>query len=121
MPRKRNMETVGDWIELVSLVPPELAASSPPLQHLYGKLRDTLAEVQGLVVERDFHQAQKQEASVKIKRLLESGARTASTVRAILREHFGPRSEKLAAFKMQPFRGRKRARKDGEPGNGAKE
>ena len=115
MPRKRRLLTIGEWIELVSLVPPELAESSLPLQHHHAKLRETLAEVQRLVLERDFHQAKKQEASAKIQNLLDSGARTASTLRAILREHFGPTSEQLTAFKIQPFRGRKRAKKVGEP------
>jgi hypothetical protein len=115
MPRKRRTQTVGEWMELVSLVPPELAASSALLQHTHNKLRETLDEVQRLTVERDSHQAKKQAASARIQQLMEQGSRTASTVRAILREHFGPTSEELTAFKIQPFRGRKRAKKSATP------
>jgi len=34
-----------------------------------------------------------------------------------LRQHFGPTNEKLAAFGMQPFRGRKRSKKTASPGD----
>jgi len=114
MPRKRKTLTVGDWRDLVAVVPPELVASSLPLRHSYTVLRGKLAEVERLVVERDAHEAQKQEATKKIAEILESGARTATLVRDMLREHYGPESEQLVAFKIKPFRGRKRARKGNE-------
>jgi len=119
MPRKRRVLTVGEWIELVSLIPPELLASSPPLQRAHAQLRETLDEVQKVVVERDFHQAEKQAATARLRELLKSGGRTANVVRVTLREHLGPGSEQLAAFKMQPFRGRKRAKKQSEPSGGS--
>jgi len=109
MPRKRKVLTVGEWMELVALVPAELAASSLPLKHAHDKLRGMLGEVQGLVAERDSLEAQKQIATKRINEILVAGGKTATLVRDILREHFGPDSEQLVAFKIQPFRGRKRA------------
>jgi hypothetical protein len=108
MPRTPINFTVGDWMDLSKKVTPETTAGILPLEHTREKLMGHLEEVQRLLVERDFHQARKQEATKKIREILPAGCRTATLLRKMLKEHFGPDSEQLAAFGIQPFRPRKR-------------
>jgi hypothetical protein len=115
MPRTPLSPTLGDWIRLVDQVTPDDIAGQLQLEHIHAKLRSTLDEVQSLVVERDLHQAHKQEATRKIQELLDAGRRQATALRVTLKEHYGIRNEKLTAFGIQPFRGRKRAAKRRDP------
>ncbi len=108
MPRAPINFTVGDWMDLSEKVTPETTAGVLPLEHTHAKLLGQLAEVQRLLAERDFHEARKQEATKKIREILPAGCRTATLLRKMLKEHFGPGSEQLAAFGIQPFRPRKR-------------
>jgi len=111
MPRTRLAITVGDWAELAQRVTPETTEGLANLEHVRSKLQGSLEEINRLILERDFHEARKQEVTLRINEILEEGRRQATLVRAILREELDPTSEKLAAFGMQPFRGRKRAPK----------
>jgi len=111
MPRTPRDHTIGTWGTLTTTVTPEVTLGLPHLEWARVKLAATEEEAGRLVVVRDYHQAQKQEATRKLQILLEEGRRTAHSLRLGLREHFGPTNEALAAFGMQPFRGRKRAKK----------
>ena len=51
--------------------------------------------------------ASKQELSKQVRQFLTDGQRMADVIRTAVRDHFGPESEKLAEFGLQPFRGRK--------------
>ncbi len=115
MPRTPRDHTLGRWGTLTTTVTPEVTAGHPLLEWTRAKLVATEVEAKQLVLERDYHQAQKQEATRKLQIALEDGNRTANTLKIGLREHFGPTSEALAAFGMQPFRGRKRAKKTASP------
>ena len=115
MPRTPRDHTLGTWGTLTTTVTPEVTAGHPHLEWARAKLVATEAEAKQLVLERDYHQAQKQEATRKLQIALEDGSRTANTLKIGLREHFGPTNEALAAFGMQPFRGRKRAKKTASP------
>ena len=59
--------------------------------------------------------AGKQEASKELADLLGAAARVATAIQKLLAEHYGLRSEKLAEFNMQPFRGRRRQSKPEPP------
>ena len=107
MPRMPINSTVGDWIGLAEKVTPETTAGVLPLEHARTKLLGQLEEVQRLLAERDFHEARKQETTQRIREILPSGCRTATMLRKMLKEHYGPDSEQLAAFGIQPFRPRK--------------
>ena len=50
--------------------------------------------------------ASKQEASQKLKTFLIEGDRLANVLQLAVKQHYGIRSEKLAEFGLQPFRGR---------------
>jgi hypothetical protein len=115
MPRTPRDHTLGTWGTLTTTVTPEVTRGLPHLEWARAKLVATEAEAQQLVVERDYYQAQKQEATRKLQIALEEGNRTAHALRLGLQEHFGPTNEALAAFGIQPFRGRKRARKTASP------
>lgn len=107
MPRKPINSTVGDWMDLSKKVTPETTAGVLPLESTHTKLLGQLSEVQGLLAERDFHEARKQEATKRIREILPAGCRTATLLRKMLKEHYGPDSEQLAAFGIRPFRPRK--------------
>jgi hypothetical protein len=70
--------------------------------------------------------AAKQDASRRLEDLLSEGQTVMTFLSAGIREHYGKDSEKLAEFKLQPFRGRRASaeskkkekkpkKKDGEP------
>lgn len=122
MPRARSNVTVGIWIKLARAVQEENMEGKPHLQRQYGRLTGFIKEVETLEAQRAFHTARKQEATRRIREVLEEGNRVATTVRLILKDEYGPTNERLVEFGIQPFRGRKRRRKsaDGEtPGEAA--
>ncbi len=87
-----------------------LLANAAELTHLEGlrvRIEAILAEAQGVVREHAALVASKQEASKRIRTLLTEGERLATAAGKILQQHYGLRSEKLAEFHLQPFRGRK--------------
>lgn len=111
MPRLRIAETVGDWAALNEAVTPETTAGSPPLQRAHARLQDCLEEVRRLQAEQAEYQARKQEATRRINEVLEEGRRIASHIRRTLKVELGIRSEELVRFGIQPFRGRKFAKR----------
>lgn len=117
MPRTRREHTFGTWGTLTTTVTPDVTKDLPHLEVLREKLVMTEAEADQLVIERDFHKAQKQEATRKLQAALEDGRRTAHALQAGLRLHFGPSSEQLSAFGMKPSRGRKRSKTKASPTN----
>jgi predicted nuclease with TOPRIM domain len=83
------------------------AADLPHLEGVRGRLEKILAETQEMAKQQAALVASKQEASKKLKALVNEGQRVATGVAKLLKEHYGLKSEKLAEFGMQPFRGRK--------------
>jgi hypothetical protein len=51
--------------------------------------------------------ASKQESSKQFRQFLIQGQRLANVIRTAVKEHFGPREEKVAEFGLPVFRGRK--------------
>jgi hypothetical protein len=88
-----------------------LAANATDIPHLEGprgRLDQILAEVLGVAQQQTALTAAKQEATRRLTTLITEGERVAEGIRRFLKEHYGLRSEKLAEFGMQPFRGRRR-------------
>jgi predicted nucleic acid-binding Zn-ribbon protein len=88
-----------------------LNANSDNLDYLDGaraKLDKLLQDLQEAVSQQAALTAAKQETSKRVKELIRQGQRLAAVLRAALKEHYGIRSEKLAEFGLQPFRGRAR-------------
>lgn len=51
--------------------------------------------------------ATRQELSKQLRQVIQEAQRALAVLRAAVRDFYGPRSEKLAEFGLQPFRGRK--------------
>ena len=50
-------------------------------------------------------QAAKQTSSQELQAMIIDGQRLAALLRQAVKQHYGPRSEKLAEFHLKPFRG----------------
>jgi hypothetical protein len=83
------------------------ATEIPHLEGIRGRLEKILADAQEAAKQQAALIASKQEASKKLKSLVTEGQRVATGVTKLLKEHYGLKSEKLAEFGLQPFRGRK--------------
>jgi len=87
-----------------------LEANAEDLAHLDGArllLTKIVDEALRLAQQQAALRASKQEASRKLKASIVEGQRLASGLRSFLQQYYGTRSEKLAEFGLQPFRGRK--------------
>ncbi|HEV7507674.1 MAG TPA: hypothetical protein VGS07_22510 [Thermoanaerobaculia bacterium] len=87
-----------------------LNANAADLAHLDGArlhLAKIVTDIEGFTQQQAALTASKQEASKQLQKLLVEGRRVASGMTKFLQEHYGTRSEKLAEFGLQPFRGRK--------------
>ena len=114
MPSKSNPEAVGDWQNLLV----SIEANSADLTHLEFsrvKLSGTLDRVVDITKQQSALTASKQEMTRQLREALTEGNRLATVLRLAIKEHYGIRSEKLAEFGMQPFRGRPRKAKPTAP------
>ena len=87
-----------------------LAANAADLPHLEGirtRLEKLLADAQDTAKQQAALVASKQEATLRLRTLLTEGKRLSTSAQKALQQNYGPRSEKLAEFGLQPFRGRK--------------
>ena len=110
----RQSDVIKQWQTLVSA----LADNIGDLEHLstrFVKLQDILAESIQVLQEQAAARASKQTASRRLEGLLSDGQKVATFLGAGIREHYGNRSEKLAEFHLQPFRGRRPAVKTEPP------
>jgi len=107
---------IGDLARLTAAMGAN-ATEIPHLEGIRGRLEKILAEAQEAAKQQAALIASKQEASKRLKSLVTEGQRVATGVTKLLKEHYGLKSEKLAEFGMQPFRGRKtRKASQEEPG-----
>ncbi|HEV7784367.1 MAG TPA: hypothetical protein VGQ28_03455 [Thermoanaerobaculia bacterium] len=111
MPRTRRIHTLGIWMGLTGGVTPELTEGMPHIQDPYSKLVAFQEEMGRLTQEQAFYDARKQEVTRRMNEILSEGRIVATVLQAVLKQHFGPRSEELVEFGIKPFRGLKRARK----------
>lgn len=104
----------GDWVHLMNMMEAN-AADLAFLDVPKGKLAAQLAQVQDINKQQDTLTASKQEASKQYRLAVIEGQRLANAIRKMIKSHYGIRSEKLAEFGMQPFRGRARKVKPTPP------
>lgn len=105
---------ITEWDELLAA----LDQNSSELEHLEitrEKLRYLLTEARRVSQVQALHTASKQEATRELDAVVSQGRKVATVLRVSVREHYGNRSEKLAEFRLQPFRGRPVARKPTPP------
>jgi predicted component of type VI protein secretion system len=95
-----------------------LEANAADLAHLEGTrthLRTLLGGAQETAKEQAALIASKQESSKRLRSQVSEVQRVASGLRKLVIQHYGLRSEKLAEFGLQPFRGRTRKANTGDP------
>src|SRR5262245_34196316 len=114
MPRTPLPQTLSELEALAHSVNSEVTADMPHLERPHAKLQGLIEEIRKLLTQRDFYQARKQEATRKAHDRIRQAKSTAHLLRKGLAEHYGADNEKLAAFNIQPFRGRKRPKKPEE-------
>jgi hypothetical protein len=112
MPRKRQAETTGSWMNFAKAFTPELTDSHLYLKASFAKLRNFIEEVERLGLERDAHNASKLTATRKRNEMIAAGNRLVTAMQLTLKDHLGKDNEQLTAFGIKPFRGRKRAKKE---------
>jgi hypothetical protein len=87
-----------------------IAANTSEVPHLEKaglQFVEMVSNLQGMAKQQATLVASKQEASKQFRTLLLECQRLASVLRGAIKQHYGIRSEKLAEFNLQPFRGRK--------------
>ena len=95
-----------------------LEANAADLAHLEGtrtRLRTLLSGAQETAKEQAALVASKQGSSKRLRSQVSEAQRVASGLRTLVTEHYVLRSEKLAEFGLQPFRGRTRKAKTTAP------
>ena len=111
MPRTPLPQTLSQLEALAHSVTPEVTTDVPHLESSHVKLQLLLEEIKKLLTRRDFYQSRKQEATRKAHDRIRQAKSTANLLRKGLTEHYGADNEQLAAFNIQPFRGRKKSKK----------
>jgi hypothetical protein len=97
---------VGEWQRMAT----SLEANLAELAHLEvprAKLVRLLGQAVEIHAEQAALRASKQDASKRLRSVLDEGQRLMTGLRQMLKDHYGPRAEKVAEFGLQPFRGRK--------------
>ncbi|HEX4864358.1 MAG TPA: hypothetical protein VFV02_09810 [Acidimicrobiales bacterium] len=101
-----------------------LTANAGELAHLEtsrAKLEALMTQARQIAAAQAAQTAAKQQASQAMKTVIADGDRLATVLLSSIKEHFGPRSEKVAEFGAKPFRGRKKKvapETPGTPGTG---
>ena len=105
-----NETTYSGVIGELTRIDAALEANAADLPHLEGprvRLGSILGSAREVAQQQAALKASKQESSKRLKELLTEGQRVATGIVRFLQQHYGNRSEKLAEFGLQPFRGRK--------------
>jgi hypothetical protein len=96
-----------------------LTANAADLAHLEAlrkRLDEVTEQARQMAAAQAAQRAAKQTASQTLKSAVVEGDRLANLLRSAVKQHYGIRSEKLAEFGLQPFRGRNRTAKAKQPG-----
>ena len=109
-----NEAVVGNLQQLLGKLEAN-KADLPQMEISMTKLGTVMARVMDVSKQQGALTASKQAASKELQTLLTEGQRLANGLRALVKEHYGIRSEKLAEFGLQPFRGRVRTVKPPTP------
>src|ERR1700730_10682523 len=80
------------------------AADLPQTVPIRIKLDDVIVEVDKILVDQDTFQASKQLSTQRLKALIDNGNRLTNVLKAMVKQHYGSRSDKLVEFGIQPFR-----------------
>ena len=104
------MPTMLDRLGELQRFKARLTDNSAELEHLEVnrlRLESMLALAEAATGQQAVHTAAKQEASQQFLAAVLEGERLATVLRLAVKQFYGIRSEKLAEFGLQPFRGRR--------------
>ena len=108
MPKPRltkQAEFLTDWERLLAALE-QNADDFPDLQVNRQKLQDLLEAARSLATGQAQQAASKQTTTREMQAVFDAGLKVANVLRVTIRERYGSRSEKLAEFRLQPFRSR---------------
>ena len=114
MPRESRNTILGTLLRFIAKLQ-DNRGDYPHLEAPIAKLLNLAALAQEAAAQQATHIAGKQEASKKFDGYVTDALRLLTVLRVSLKEHYGIRSEKLAEFGIQPFRGRNRKVKPVDP------
>jgi hypothetical protein len=97
---------LGEWQRLKSALQVN-QADLPELENQMTQFETLLGQAEDLFQSQAAFAASKQDASQQLTGLMTECQRLATVLRFSLKQHYGPGSEKLTEFGLQPFRGRK--------------
>ena len=110
----RKMETLGDLQQFKEAMLANVDKLTP-YEESRVKFDGMVNHAQELNRQQAALTAAKQEVSRQLDEVLREALRLATVLRFAIKEHFGPDSEKLVEFGLQPFRGRTRKPKPETP------
>jgi hypothetical protein len=111
-------ETYAETRDRMDRLATTLAANSGDLPHLEthrARLGTLQGEIREVVTQQATLTASKQEATQRLAALIDEGRKLMTFILTAVKHHYGSRSEKIAEFGLQPFRGRPRTAKPEEP------
>jgi hypothetical protein len=111
---RTNSGVVGRWQQLMVTLEAN-SGELPQLEIPRGKLGTMLDRALEIFTQQAALTAGKQEMTRQLQEILVEGQRLETVLRLSIKEHYGIRSEKLAEFGLQPFRGRPRKVKPEAP------
>jgi hypothetical protein len=104
---RRYLNCLNGWEEVGAAVEAH-ADQLPHMELVRPELMALLEQARDLVAQLNAATSRKQETYQLLKRVIRSGEGMVDVMRTAARQRFGPESETLVEFGVQPFRGRSR-------------
>ncbi len=114
MPKASLADFVTDWETLLKNVS-DAATELPNLDVYKAPLDQLLTQAMSGLALSQAHRGLKQQGTKDLQSLIAQGKDAAAQLRAAVKAHFGPRSERLLQFGMTPIRPRKKKSKEPVP------
>jgi hypothetical protein len=114
MPKTSLADFVTDWETLLKNVS-DAAAELPNMDVYKGALEKLLASAKDGIALSHARRGVKQQETKDLQELMGQGKDAAAQLRAAVKAHFGPRSERLLQFGIKPIRKRKKAPAEAAP------
>ncbi len=103
----RNANDLKEWEHTTGAITAN-AADLPQAEIPRLALEKLTEELRKLVLEQSLHRANKQQASQRMAEIHSEGAKLATVLRFIVKQHYGNRSDKLVELGVKPLRNRAR-------------
>jgi hypothetical protein len=102
-----NAKDLKEWAQMTA----SIVANAPDLPQTdipRAALEKLTEELRKLVGDQKLHQSTKQQISQRMKVIHGEGAKLATVLRVLVKQHYGNRNDKLVELGVKPFRGRTR-------------